>query len=141
MHVLERVVLEQNKTLGHVNMFVGSGLAICWGRRSRYNVCSGPISGVDAVHETAAPRDGVNNRWVTPKFCTRRSTALGIFPVTSYSCVKCLVVSDLCALFNQTQADTQRVAASAGDRVQFTELETKQGTVHASSLQAGRLSM
>ena len=30
-------------------MFVGSGRAICWGRRSWSNVCSGPIFGVDTV--------------------------------------------------------------------------------------------
>ena len=32
-------------------MIVGSGKVICWGRRSRYNVCSGPIFGVDTVSQ------------------------------------------------------------------------------------------
>ena len=39
----------QHQTSGRLNMFFGTGRAICWGRRSRYNACSGPIFGVGTV--------------------------------------------------------------------------------------------
>ena len=39
----------QHRTLGRWNMFVGSEGVIPWGRRPRYNVCSGPTFCVDPV--------------------------------------------------------------------------------------------
>ena len=40
-------VVAQNN--GRLNMFVGSGRVVCWGRRSWSNVCSGPIFGAATV--------------------------------------------------------------------------------------------